>query len=64
MQANTDLGFAPDLRDYGIGAQILLDLGLSTLRILTNNPKKIVGLEGYGLTGFGSRTPARRTELA
>lgn len=53
VEANADLGFAPDLRDYGIGAQILLDLGLSTLRILTNNPKKIVGLEGYGLEVAG-----------
>jgi 3,4-dihydroxy 2-butanone 4-phosphate synthase/GTP cyclohydrolase II len=50
VQANEALGFAPDLRDYGIGAQILLDLGLSSVQILTNNPKKIVGLEGYGLT--------------
>jgi len=49
VQANEALGFAPDLRDYGIGAQILLDLGLSSVQILTNNPKKIVGLEGYGL---------------
>lgn len=50
VQANEALGFRPDLRDYGIGAQILVDLGLSSIRILTNNPKKIVGLEGYGLT--------------
>lgn len=50
VQANEALGFRPDLRDYGIGAQILVDLGLSTVRILTNNPKKIVGLEGYGLS--------------
>lgn len=49
VEANQALGFLPDLRDYGIGAQILLDLGLSDIRILTNNPKKIVGLEGYGL---------------
>jgi len=49
VQANVALGFAPDLREYGIGAQILADLGLSTLRILTNNPRKIVGIEGYGL---------------
>ena len=52
VQANEALGFRPDLRDYGIGAQILLDLGLSSIRILTNNPKKIVGLEGYGLSAM------------
>lgn len=50
VQANEALGFRADLRDYGIGAQILLDLGLSSIRILTNNPKKIVGLDGYGLS--------------
>jgi 3,4-dihydroxy 2-butanone 4-phosphate synthase / GTP cyclohydrolase II len=49
VQANESLGFKPDLRDYGLGAQILLDLGLSSIRLLTNNPRKIVGLEGYGL---------------
>ncbi|MFA6094106.1 MAG: bifunctional 3,4-dihydroxy-2-butanone-4-phosphate synthase/GTP cyclohydrolase II [Elusimicrobiota bacterium] len=49
VQANEALGFAPDLREYGIGAQILSDLGLSTLRVLTNNPRKIIGIEGYGL---------------
>lgn len=49
VEANTQLGFKPDLRDYGIGAQILKDLGLNTLRLLTNNPQKIVGLEGHGL---------------
>jgi 3,4-dihydroxy 2-butanone 4-phosphate synthase/GTP cyclohydrolase II len=49
VDANLELGLAPDLRDYGIGAQILTDLGLSTLRLLTNNPRKITGLEGHGL---------------
>jgi 3,4-dihydroxy 2-butanone 4-phosphate synthase/GTP cyclohydrolase II len=49
VEANLELGFPEDLRDYGIGAQILADLGLTTLRTMTNNPKKIVGLEGYGL---------------
>lgn len=49
VEANRRLGFREDLRDYGIGAQILKDLGLSTIRLLTNNPKKVVGLEGYGL---------------
>ena len=49
VEANEQLGFKPDLRNYGIGAQILLDLGLSSIRVLTNNPMKLVGLEGYGL---------------
>lgn len=49
VEANEALGFKPDLRDYGIGAQILIELGVRKLRLMTNNPKKIVGLEGYGL---------------
>lgn len=50
VEANEALGFKPDLRDYGIGAQILVDLGVRKMRLMTNNPKKIVGLEGYGMT--------------
>jgi len=49
VEANVALGFEPDLRDYGIGAQILVDLGLTGIRLMTNNPKKVIGLEGYGL---------------
>jgi 3,4-dihydroxy 2-butanone 4-phosphate synthase/GTP cyclohydrolase II len=50
VEANEELGFAPDMRNYGIGAQILVDLGVRKMRLLTNNPKKMVGLDGYGLS--------------
>jgi len=53
VQANEELGFAPDLRNYGVGAQILVALGVKKMRLLTNNPKKIIGLEGYGLEVTG-----------
>ena len=53
VEANVKLGFKPDLRDYGVGAQILKDLGLTNLQLMTNNPRKIVGLEGYGLQVTG-----------
>ena len=50
IEANISLGFAPDLRNYGVGAQIILDLGFNNFNLITNNPKKIIGLKGYGLT--------------
>ncbi|MFA8342637.1 MAG: bifunctional 3,4-dihydroxy-2-butanone-4-phosphate synthase/GTP cyclohydrolase II [Rhodothermaceae bacterium] len=53
VEANIELGFKPDLRDYGIGAQILKDLGLSKIKLITNNPQKIIGLKGYGLEVVG-----------
>ena len=49
VEANQELGFPPDMRDYGTGAQILKDLNISRLRVMTNNPKKLIGLEGHGL---------------
>jgi 3,4-dihydroxy 2-butanone 4-phosphate synthase/GTP cyclohydrolase II len=58
VEANERLGFKPDLRNYGIGAQILLDLGLRSIRPMTNNPRKLVGLEGYGLR-IAERVPIR-----
>jgi 3,4-dihydroxy 2-butanone 4-phosphate synthase/GTP cyclohydrolase II len=50
VEANQELGFKPDLRNYGVGAQVLVDLGVRKMRLITNNPKKIIGLEGYGLS--------------
>jgi len=63
VEANEQLGFKPDLRNYGIGAQILLDLGLKSIRPMTNNPRKIIGLEGYGLV-VGERVPIRAPDTA
>src|SRR5439155_3599390 len=56
VEANIELGFAPDPRDYGIGAQILFDMGVRSMRLLTNNPAKRAGLEGYGLS-IAERVP-------
>jgi 3,4-dihydroxy 2-butanone 4-phosphate synthase/GTP cyclohydrolase II len=66
VEANVVLGFKPDLRDYGLGAQILIDLGARRLKLMTNNPKKIVGLEGYGLEiveRVAIQVPPKRTNL-
>jgi 3,4-dihydroxy 2-butanone 4-phosphate synthase/GTP cyclohydrolase II len=50
VEANRTLGFKDDMRDYGIGAQMLVDIGVRQMRLLTNNPKKMIGLQGYGLS--------------
>lgn len=63
VEANEQLGFKPDLRNYGIGAQILLDLGLKSIRPMTNNPRKMVGLEGYGLR-VAERVPIHAPETS
>jgi 3,4-dihydroxy 2-butanone 4-phosphate synthase/GTP cyclohydrolase II len=63
VEANERLGFKPDLRNYGIGAQILLDLGLRSIRPMTNNPRKLVGLEGYGLR-VAERVPIHAPETS
>jgi 3,4-dihydroxy 2-butanone 4-phosphate synthase/GTP cyclohydrolase II len=63
IEANTELGFAPDLRDYGIGAQVLVDLGLTSLRLMTNSPQKFAGIEGYGLSITG-RVPLETSPTA
>jgi 3,4-dihydroxy 2-butanone 4-phosphate synthase/GTP cyclohydrolase II len=60
VEANEKLGFKPDLREYGLGAQILVDLGLHSIRLLTNNPKKVVGLEGFNLR-IVEQVPIRAT---
>jgi 3,4-dihydroxy 2-butanone 4-phosphate synthase / GTP cyclohydrolase II len=60
VEANKRLGFAPDLRNFGIGAQILHDLGVRQIRLLTNNPRKVIGLEGYGLK-IVERVPIQMT---
>jgi 3,4-dihydroxy 2-butanone 4-phosphate synthase/GTP cyclohydrolase II len=58
VEANLRLGYPAELRDYGVGAQILVDLGIRKMRFLTNNPKKVIGLEGYGME-ISERVPLR-----
>jgi 3,4-dihydroxy 2-butanone 4-phosphate synthase/GTP cyclohydrolase II len=60
VEANLDLGFPPDARDYGVGAQILAELGITSMRLMTNNPAKRAGLEGYGLS-IVERVPLQTT---
>lgn len=60
IEANVELGFAPDLRDYGLGAQVLVDLGLTSIRLMTNSPSKFAGIEGYGLS-IVERVPLETT---
>ena len=64
VEANIELGFPADQRDYGIGAQILFDLGVRSMRLLTNNPEKRAGLEGHGLDDHRAASPADRPDAA
>ena len=59
VDANVRLGFAPDIRHYGVGAQILIDVGVGKMRVMTNNPKKLAGLEGYGALEVVGQVPIK-----